>query len=401
MGGRDGPTRAEIVEELQSVLQAGVNAGVPGLSAAISTSKGILWQSSAGFAEIESNRLIDTSQLFGIGSITKVFVTVVILQLVDEKRLSLSDTVDQHLTKEVYRGIENASVATIDGLLSHTAGVESWEDDPKWIVEGRGKKLDPSRIWGKLETLEYIRRSSSLTRGKFSYANTNFTLLGLIIEKITSHSAESEIRRRILDPLHLNDTYLEGFEQISQVPLERVPHRYHYATEIFCKTAGICPRFSQHDWNHNHLIDATGSNLSVEWVAGGMISSPADLLKFAIPLRDGKLLSPSSMKVLKAWQPARPEAEIGHGLMRFKSPLGYGTWLGHNGSVLGFTGALWWKEDADCAVSALANVGTMHSGNVPSSAQQVVLGTKFQGASFLESAIKLATFDSGDNTLTT
>ncbi|KAF8858979.1 beta-lactamase/transpeptidase-like protein [Acephala macrosclerotiorum] len=379
MGEAPDSTRPELLEALQSTLEAGIDAGVPALSAAISTSKGIIWESSAGVTDIKTQKLIDTSNLFGIGSITKVFVSVVILQLVDEKFLKISDIVSQYLDENVIRGIENADTATIGSLLSHTGGVESWEDDPKWIVEGRGKELDPDRIWGKTDTLEYIRRPSSLTRGKFSYANTNFTLLGLIIERITGRSAESVIRRRILEHLGLKDTYLEGFDEMSKEKLEKVPHRYHWATEAFRSAAGICPNFSDVEWKQQSLIDATSSNLSVEWVAGGMITSPSDLLKFAISLRDGKLLSPSSMAALKDWQPATAEREVGNGLMRFHSPFGYGTWLGHNGSVLGFTGALWWKEDADCAVCILANVGTMHAGKVPSSAPDVLIKSEFLG----------------------
>ncbi|RFU34737.1 hypothetical protein B7463_g1625, partial [Scytalidium lignicola] len=377
--------RAEILKALQSTLQSGIDAGVPGLSAAIKTSNGILWQSSAGLANITTKDTINSSNLFGIGSITKVFIAVVILQLLDEKLLTISDVVGDYLDKEVLQGIENGEKATIESLLSHTSGVESWEDDPEWIVDGRGKNLDPERIWGEADTLEYIRHPSSLSPGNFSYSNTNFTLLGLIIEKITHNSAPSEIRRRIIDPLGLTETFLEGFEDAPQSTSEIMPHRYHYATETFRKTAGLCPSFSQQEWQGNSLIDVSLSNLSVEWVAGGMISTPRDLLKFAILLRDGKLLGSSSMYILQAWQPVEKGREVGHGLFRVESPLGYGSWVGHNGSVLGFTGALWWREEADCAICILANVGTMHSGHVPSSAPHIVMQSQF-----LELATKLS-----------
>ena len=256
--------RAEILEALQSTLQSGIDAGIPGLSAAISTSNGIIWQSTAGYANIGSQEPINSNHVFGIGSITKVFVAVVILQLVDENRLRITDLVEDYLEDEVLRDIEYAGEATIGGLLSHTAGVESWEDDLKWIAEGRGKELDPARIWGKTDALEYIRRPSSLMPGKFSYSNTNYTLLGLIIEKITHHSAESEIRQRVLIPLDLRHTHLEGFEDATQLQAGKLPHRYHYATEMFRNTAGICPSCSEREWKGVSLIDATPSNLSVE-----------------------------------------------------------------------------------------------------------------------------------------
>lgn len=280
-------------------------------------------------------------------------------------------------------GIGNANDATIGGLLSHTAGVESWEEDPNWIIEARGEKLDPKTIWGKKDALKYVRRPSKLETDCFSYSNTNHTLLGLIIEKITGHSAESEIRRRILDPLNLMDTYLEGFEEVG-LRRKNIPHRYHYATDTFRNTAGVCSAFSEYIWKGQDLINATESNLSVEWAAGGMISSTYDLLKFAISLWDGKLLSPSSMHLLTMWQPARKSTEIGHGIFRFEHPTTHKNWLGHNGSVLGFTGSLWWNDELDCAVCVLANVGTMHAGKVSSSAPQIVFESEF-----LETATKL------------
>ena len=204
--------RTECIAALESILAKNIDAGVPGLSAQISNSQRILWQSTAGFIDIEGQEPVEKKHSFGLGSITKVFVTVVILQLVEEAKLGLQDTIRDILAPEVYDGIENAPEATIAGLLNHTAGIDSWEDDPAWIVNGRGEKLDPTKIWGKAETLDYIRRPnlSGPTPGKFSYANTNFTLLGLVIEKITQRTAEGEIRRRILEPLNMEHTYLEG-----------------------------------------------------------------------------------------------------------------------------------------------------------------------------------------------
>ncbi|KAF7924743.1 uncharacterized protein EAE97_010694 [Botrytis byssoidea] len=280
--------------EFEVDFTSGVNVGVPGVSAAIATSKGTIWQDFAGFAVLEKNIRIDDSTLFGIGSITKVFVAVVILQLIEESQLNVSDKISDHLDQADLAGMGNANNATIGGLLSHTAGIKSWEDDLDWITEARGKKLDSKAIWGKKDTLKYIRRPSRLETGRFSYSNTNYTLLGLIVEKITGHSAESEIRRRILDPLNLINTFLEGFED-GESRKENVPHRYHFAIDMFRKTAGVCPSFSEHKWKDVDLVNA---------IAGGMISSTRDLLKFAISLRDGKLLSPSSMDLLTAWQPA-------------------------------------------------------------------------------------------------
>jgi len=89
------------------------------------------------------------------------------------------------------------------------------------------------------------------------------------------------------------------------------------------------------------------------------------------------------MEVLQARMPVSDTTDVGHGLFRVSTPRN-GKWLGHNGSTLGFTGTVLWKEEGDCVISVLANVGTMHCGSVPSDASQVVFRS-----CFLDLAVKL------------
>ena len=186
-------SQADIVARLQAILDSSIAAGVPGISASIRTSSQILWSSTAGFSDLSNQIPINDTHVFGIGSITKVFITIVILQLIEEDKLKLSDTISSLLAEEVFHGIGNAESATIGGLLRHSAGVESWEDDTKWIVEGRGKDLDPERLWGKQDTLEYIRHPSSLTPGDFSYANTNSRFWGWLLRR--SRASRRKVRQ--------------------------------------------------------------------------------------------------------------------------------------------------------------------------------------------------------------
>ncbi|EEU33496.1 uncharacterized protein NECHADRAFT_89424 [Fusarium vanettenii 77-13-4] len=363
---RDGDT-ADHVAEIEAILRDSVHAGVPGLSVAVS-SLHKTWTFTSGVSNLRSLEPVDTTHLFGIGSITKIFVAVVVLQLVDEGKLRLSDTVSALLEPGVYRDIVDAGEATVARLLSHEAGIDSWEDDPSWIRDGRGSEMDPSYIWPKTEPLDYVRRPKKTAPepGRWYYSNTNYTLLGLIIEKVTRSPAESEIRHRVLSPLGMTQTYLEGFESPPSEGL--LPSRYHWATDTFRDAAGTSPSFPPMS---ERLIDCTRSNLSTEWTAGGILSSATDLATFAVALRDGKLLSSESLAVMTEWRPAANGEEMGHGLFRIKRPGG-GEWLGHFGGVLGFTAALWWKEGGDCAVVVLSNVGRMHAGNVPSSGSHVV-----------------------------
>lgn len=176
----------------------------------------------------------------------------------------------------------------------------------------------------------------------------------MLIEKITGNDAVTEIRRRILDPLRLSDIRLEGFEP---VPNERIPRRYHRATPTFKEIAGVNPAFTE---PRPGLIDATGSNLSVEWTAGGMIATACDLARYGAALRGGQLLNPESMKFLTEWYTIDDRSQVGHNVFRDTYPSGAAL-VGHDGNVLGFTGSLYWIEGVDVVVAVVANVGSMHS----------------------------------------
>ena len=370
-GGAERAASSDSASQLQSLLDSAVVRGVPGISAAVATRNGIVWTGVAGKADLLSGAPIRPDMLFGMGSITKTFAAVVILQLAQEGKLDFNATPASILGSAV-AGIPNADKATIAELLNHTGGVPSWEDDPVWIREGRGAQLDAKRIWSKTATLPYIKGHKPLAPPgeQYSYANTNFTLLGMIIEKLTGHEAVDEIHRRIFDPLGLHDIHLEGFEP---VPQDRLPHRYHWATADFRRDAGVNAAFPE---VRPDLIDASASNLSVEWTAGGMIATARDLALYAVALRDGRLLSPESMKFMTDWRPADEWGQIGHNLFRTVLPDSQ-VIIGHAGDVLGFSGSLYWIEGTDAVAAVLCNVGSMHSGKVPGTAYTVARDPRF------------------------
>ncbi len=162
------PNNAEQLDApaaLQGLLDGGVAEGIPGLSAAVATSDGLVWTGVAGSADLETGVPVSPDMLFGIGSITKTFVAVVILQLVEEGLLDLNAT-SAGLLGSAVDGIPNADEATVAQLLNHTGGVPSWEDDPVWISDGRGATLDVSRIWGKNRNDALHRRARAARRGR-------------------------------------------------------------------------------------------------------------------------------------------------------------------------------------------------------------------------------------------
>jgi len=191
---------------------------------------------------------------------------------------------------------------------------------------------------------------------RYSYSNTNYTLLGLAIEHVTGRGLAVEIRERICIPIGLRHTFLDSFSE----PIDTTPraHCYHYDTPMFRKTAGLPP--TAHDAG-NGLIDVTATNLSCEWAAGGAVSTSTDLVRFFLALRDGVLLGPASMAFMQAWRqagtlPSGVPFFVGHGL--FRQQVGERWLVGHTGGVLGSTACAFWVEGEDVVFAVLSNVGT-------------------------------------------
>jgi D-alanyl-D-alanine carboxypeptidase len=242
-----------------------------------------------------------------------------------------------------------------------------------WIRDGRGANLQVNRIWGKLDALDYVRGHAALVAPgeKYLYSNTNYTLLGMIIEAITGGSAVSEIRKRVIQSVGLKDIYLEGFEPL---PRNRLACRYHWATPAFRRDAGVNASFPE---VRPGLIDTTRSNLSVEWTAGGMVATAPDLALYGVALRDGRLLGPQSLDFMTRWVPTGKDGvQVGHNVFRWIQPEGFAH-IGHNGDVLGFSGSLYWLEGSDVVVAGMCNVGTMHSGEVPMGLNSIIKAKEF------------------------
>jgi len=352
---------------LQDALVQGITMGIPGISVAIGIGDEVVWTGTAGYSDLQEGTPIDVDSRFGVGSITKTFVARVILQLVEEGKLDLDKAPTDYVDLPILRDIPNASSATLRQLINHQSGIPTWEFQEDWIPKGRGREMDLDHIWGKAETLEYCTEdllpATNEPGERYSYSNTNYTILGLVIEAVTGNDALLEVRRRILEPLNMKDTFLESFEGI---PGGYVGH-YHYATPAFQSAAGVHPQFRE---IRPYLVESTPGNLSPEWLAGGMVSSASDLVRWARAIRDGELLGPEMQKEVFTYYPPGAGAGIRsrylQGISRTSDFYEGTAAFGHSGGTLGFTAYMYWLEDTDIILVMLANVGGMHSGLSPS-----------------------------------
>ncbi len=352
---------------LADALVQGITMGIPGISVAIGIGDEVAWTGTAGYRDVLERVPVVEDNRFGVGSITKTFVARVVLQLVEEGKLDLDKTPADYLNQPVVRDIPNAGSATLRHLLNHQSGIPTWEFQEDWIPRGRGALMDLDHIWEKTETLAYCTEDllppTNIPGGSYSYSNTNYTLLGLIIEAVTGNDAAAEIRSRLLEPLGLEDTFLESFED---VPGGYVNH-YHYASPDFLESAGVHPEFIE---IRPYLVESTPGNLSPEWTAGGMVSSASDLVRWARALRDGELVGQAMHEETFTYHPpgtgANPRSQYMQGIAKTVGFYEDLSAFGHSGGTLGFTAYMYWLEDPDIIIVMLANVGGMHSGLSPS-----------------------------------
>jgi D-alanyl-D-alanine carboxypeptidase len=296
---------------LRQLLEAEHTAGMPGAYAVVRDGRDA-WAGAAGVADIETGRPASPSFRHRIGSITKTFVATTVLQLVGERRVRLDAPAGRYLPR---LGIPPE--VTVRMLLDHTSGLGNYTTA---LITGEN---DLERLRHTTYTpRELVAIGLSLPPtgapgAGWSYSNTNYVVLGLLIERVTGHRYDAEISRRILYPLGLRSTSFPGVD-----PYLRGPHSRAYV-----------------QWSDGSLRDFSVMNMSWGGAAGEMVSTMADLNRFFRALLSGRLLSPAllaEMKTTVPFDPAVPAAG-GYGLGLFWLPLPCGPAWGHNGGVIGQT----------------------------------------------------------------
>jgi D-alanyl-D-alanine carboxypeptidase len=234
----------------------------------------------------------DREQRFRVGSVTKTFTATVVLRLVEEGKLRLDETLDRYLPGVV----PGASRITVRELLNHTSGLANYTDYPLWLNRAeRSKSIRP------LDVLRFAGRKPRVFTppgSRWSYSNTNYVALGLIVEKATGLSFRQELERLIIRPLGLRDTELATTRRLPDV---RDP----------------------------------GTNPYLPWAAGGIVSNARELAWFYSALLSGRLLSTASLAQMEQTVavPLGPE-RYGLGLIGSRRSCGE-TW-GHAGAILDY-----------------------------------------------------------------
>ena len=271
-----------------------------------------------------------------------MFVATVVMQLVEEGLINLDDPLSIWFPEVLEKPYGDQ--ITVRHLLAHKSGIRYFGTIPamRQALWGDGEPFDPQVI------AETMIRDHSLeqTPGRFSYSNTNYLILGLLIEDATGQPAESVIRSRILDPLGLDHTYLATYED----PIGDILPTY----SDFVALDGSGGFINQHPVLTRVDAEFAERYFRTTWMTGGMVSTAPDLITFARALFNGQLFDdPATMDTMSVYSGNGSEAQFGLGIMRVR-PSGM-EFLGHFGHSSGHVAGVIYSVEHDCAIVVMAN----------------------------------------------
>jgi D-alanyl-D-alanine carboxypeptidase len=304
------------------------------------------WSGAAGIASQKGQVPMTNDTPIYIASITKLYTATAIMRLYEKGALSLDDPMSKYLPEElirgihVYKGKDYSHEITIKQLLSHTSGIaDYYTEKPKG-----GKSLfdlfleKPERPWTVEETIE---RAQKDLKPNFqpgtdaSYSDTNFQLLGKIIEAITGKPLHIVYEDFIFRPLDLKHTWLTGRSEPQLAP-SAAP------ADVFYK-----------DMN----ITETRSN-GAYWAEGGIVSTAEEMVIFLKALNGGRIVRRDTLRLMHHWHKLQFPLQYGYGTMYFKLPR-FINWVmkaaplwGHSGSTGSF---LYYSEDLNLYMAGSVN----------------------------------------------
>lgn len=314
---------------LQAVLHTALSQGAPGAMVRVDDN-GTVHRLSEGVADRATGRAITTTDRFRVGSVTKSFSAVVLLQLVDEGKLDLDASVNTYLP-----GLLPDNRITVRQVMSHRSGLYDYTNDMfAQTVPGFESVRNKVFSYQDLVTLSLKHALTNAPGAAYSYSNTNFVVAGMLIEKLTGHSVATEYQNRIFTPLNLTDTFYVH-------PDTAIPgtHANGYLTP---------------DEAGGALVDSTEQTVSWAQSAGAVISSTQDLDTFFSALMSGQLMSAAQLAQMQQWTTVNSTQGYGLGLRRRDLSCGISVY-GHTGTVQGYYTYAFASKDGKRSVTALAN----------------------------------------------
>lgn len=294
-----------------------------------------------GFADAEKNQKANVNTQYRIGSISKTFTAVLIMKAFEEKKISL----DQKLS-EFYPEIPNAEKISIENLLQHRTGIHNLTSEAEFWQYNTKPQTESSLI-----SIIKKYKSDFEPGSKHEYSNSNYILLGFILEKIYKKPYAVLLKDKITKPLKLTLTEVGG--KID--PSKDQAKAYQYINGTY--------------------VVSSETDMSIPIGAGNIISTPRDLLTFILGLENGKLVKKSSLEKMKTFVD-----DYGYGLV--KVPFDNYSGFGHTGGIDNFSSALFYFPDLKIATAFSTNQSEMDTNEISIKMIETAMGKDFEMPNF-------------------
>ncbi len=294
-----------------------------------------------GFADVEKKQKANVNTQYRIGSISKTFTAVLIMKTVEEKKISLNQKLS-----EFYPEIPNADKITIENLLQHRTGIHNLTNESEYWQYNTKPQTESSLI-----NIIKKYKSDFEPGSKYEYSNSNYILLGFILEKIYKKSYAELIKAKITKPLKLTLTEVGGKIDTS-------------------KNQAKSYQFTNGKYEVSNETD-----MSIPIGAGNIISTPRDLLEFILGLENGKLIKKENVDKMKNFID-----NYGYGLL--KVPFDTYSGFGHTGGIDNFGSALFYFPELKVAVSFTTNQADMDTNEISIKMLETAIGRDFKMPSF-------------------
>jgi D-alanyl-D-alanine carboxypeptidase len=346
---KSGKASEALRQKLQEKLnEFHANGKFPGATLGLALADGTTMGLAVGLSDVESKTPMTPRDLMLQGSVGKTYVAAVALQLVQEGKLGLDDPLGKYLGGEKWFGrLPNARDITVRMLMNHTSGLVRYEFKEQFTKD---LTANPDRVWKPEELVSYILDTAApFAAGKgWDYSDTNYIVLGMIIERITGSSYYQELARRILVPLNLRET---------------VPSDRRAIPRLVQGYAGKDNPFGGSDAmiNGGRMV----INPQFEWTGGGIASTTEDLARWAKLLYEGKAFEPKLLARMFEGVPARLGPEARYGLGVIIRPTQMGITYGHSGFFPGYITEVLYFPQAKAAIAVQVNTSVPRATGKP------------------------------------
>jgi len=365
-----------VAAQIDRMMNEAIRGG-PAAGATIAVVKGgqTIIAKGYGYANVELEAAASADTVYHIDSITKHLTAAAILQLAEQKKLSLDDSVTAYVP-QLPPSWKNVRIRH---LLNHTSGSESYTSLPDW---GPQERLDMSH-----DAILALVRDAPFhfePGASWRYNNTGFYLLGMVIEKVTGRPYAEAMRQRIFEPLGMDATRSCGFRGV------------------------VKQRASGYEVDHGKLVNAEPMSWDAPFAGGGLCSTVLDLVRFERALEDHRIFGDSMLTMMRTPTMLSDGIAVDYGFGTRLGNLGGHRIVGHTGNGGGFRNVFERFPDDDLTIVVLTNAdgGAVRPAIIATRIARLVLGIPEEPMrdlplSAADAAPFLGTFESDEGTVTT